>query len=109
MTPLHYTRSAFKALAALPRHGQAAVRAAAETLRLPGASVASMRALPGGLAHDLAQVAVEGVGRLVCRIREDRIDILAIVPRDHALPPSARTERPAFLSKPAAGIEGTPA
>ncbi|WP_428481568.1 hypothetical protein [Pyruvatibacter mobilis] len=98
MTPLAYSRTAFKALAALPPQEQAAVRKAADTLRLPGASVASMRALPGGLARDLAQVAVEGMGRLVCRIQPDRIDVLAIIRQDHALPPQATADSPAFLS-----------
>ena len=90
MTPLFYSRQAFRALAALPRQAQATVRQMAESLQKPGETSAPVRALPGGLEHNLAQVAVEGVGRLVCRVDATRIDILAIVPRDHALPPSAR-------------------
>lgn len=89
MTPLYYSRAAFRALAALPHSAQTAVRAMADMLRMPERSLAPIRALPGGLERDLAQVAVEGVGRLVCRITQERIDVLAIVGRDHALPPSA--------------------
>jgi len=89
VTPLYYSRAAFRALAALPHSAQNAVRAMADMLRMPERSLAPIRALPGGLERDLAQVAVEGVGRLVCRITQDRIDVLAIVVRDHALPPSA--------------------
>ena len=89
MTPLYYSRAAFRELAALPHSAQAAVRAMADALQAPSRHMAPIRALPGGLERDLAQVAVEGVGRLVCRITQDRIDVLAIVGRDHSLPPSA--------------------
>ncbi|MGD1933824.1 MAG: hypothetical protein ACFB0Z_04825 [Candidatus Phaeomarinobacter sp.] len=89
MTPLYYSRAAFRALAALPQPARRSVRAMADTLQAPSRHLAPIRALPGGLERDLAQVAVEGVGRLVCRITQDRIDVLAIVERDHSLPPSA--------------------
>lgn len=90
VTPLYYSRAAFKALAALPQSAQGAVRSVADALQSPARRQASIRALPGGLEQDLAQVAVEGVGRLVCRITQDRIDVLAVVVRNHSLPPSAR-------------------
>ena len=89
MTPLYYSRAAFRALAVLPQSARTAVRTMADTLQAPNRHLAPIRALPGGLERDLAQVAVEGVGRLVCRITADRIDVLAIVERNHSLPPSA--------------------
>lgn len=89
VTPLFYSRAAFRALAALPQPAQSAVRSVADALQSPTRHLASIRALPGGLDKDLAQVAVQGVGRLVCRITQERIDVLAVVAHDHSLPPSA--------------------
>lgn len=90
LTPLFYSRRAYRALAALPKPAQALVRDAALALTDQGDASASLRALPGGMEHNLVQVAVEGVGRLVCRITAERIDVLMIVRRNHALPTSAR-------------------
>jgi len=92
LTPLYYSRAAFRTLAALPKAQQAAVRRCADALGVSTDRSAVIRALPGGLDRDLAQVAVEGVGRLVCRISELRIDVLAIMAHDHSLPPSARRD-----------------
>lgn len=92
MTPLFYSRTAFKALAGLSGEAQAMVRETVDKLRMPTANAVAIRALPGGLEHDLAQVAVEGVGRLVCRISANRIDVLAIAQRNHGLPPAAKKQ-----------------
>lgn len=84
--PLTYSRAAFRALAVLPQAQRDAVRETATALVSPNASAATIRALPGGLDQGLSQVAVEGFGRLVCAIDDDRVTVLALVPRAPARP-----------------------
>jgi len=90
LTPLFYSRSACRALAALPGQTRRNVRAVAESLQMPGPGAVRIRVLPGGFHQRLVQVSVDGASRLVCRLSDERIDVLAIIVSTRAEAATAR-------------------
>lgn len=85
MQDILYTRAAFRQLASLSAADRARVTRVAQALGGPDSEASvTLRPLPGGIAHGLAQAAIEGLGRMVCKIEGGRVAILDIAVRGAA-------------------------